>query len=90
MPQIITEWVGKMIHWELCKKFQFDHKNKWYIHNPTSVLEHYTYKLHWDFDIQTDHLISARRPNLNQPNQIINKKRELTKLWTLLSLLTTE
>ena len=29
-------WVGKVIHWELYKKFQFDHTNKWYMHNPTS------------------------------------------------------
>ena len=37
-----------------------------------------------DFDIQTNHLISARWPDL----VIINKKRELAKLWTLLSRLT--
>ena len=23
------EWVGKVIHWELCKEFQFNHTNKW-------------------------------------------------------------
>ena len=22
------DWVGKVIHWELCKKFKFDHTNK--------------------------------------------------------------
>ena len=27
------EWVGKVIHWEVCKKLKFDHTNKWYIHN---------------------------------------------------------
>ena len=32
-------WVGKVIHWELCKKFKLDHTNKWYMHNPASVLE---------------------------------------------------
>ena len=26
--------VGKVIHWELCKKFKFDHTNKQYMHNP--------------------------------------------------------
>ena len=31
------DWVGKVIHWDLCKKFQFDHTNKWYMRNPTSV-----------------------------------------------------
>ena len=43
------------------------------MHNPASFLEKETHKLHWDFDIQTDHLIQTRRPNL----EIINKKREL-------------
>ncbi len=32
--------------------------------NPASVLENDTHKLLWDFNIQTDHLISARRPDL--------------------------
>ena len=31
------------------------------MHNPTSVLENETHKLPWNFEIQTDHLISARR-----------------------------
>ena len=22
------DWVGKVIHWEMCKKFKFDHANK--------------------------------------------------------------
>ena len=25
-------WVGKVIHWEMCRKFQFDHINKRYMH----------------------------------------------------------
>ena len=66
------DWVGKLIHWELCKKFKFDHTNKWYMHNPASALENETHKLLGNFDIQTDHLISARRPDLI----IINKKKK--------------
>ena len=34
------------------------------MHNPAPVLENDTYKLLWDFNIQTDHLIPARRPDL--------------------------
>ena len=64
------KWMGNVIHWELCKKFKFAHTNKWFIHNLASVLENDTHKLLWHFDIQTDHLISARRPDLI----IINKK----------------
>ena len=40
------------------------------MHNPAPVLKNNTHKLQWDFDICTDHLISARRPDLT----IINKK----------------
>ena len=55
---------------------------------PEPVLENDTHKLLWDFDIQTDHLISARRPDLIIINN--KKKRESAKLLTLLSRRTTE
>ena len=42
------------------------------MHNPEPVLEN---KLLWDFDIHTDHLISARRPDLT-----INKKKRTCKI----------
>ena len=66
--------MGKFIHFELCKKLKVDDGNKWYMHNPTSVLENEMHKLLWGFEIQTDHLISARRPDLI----IINKKKKST------------
>ena len=46
------------------------------MYNPAPVLENDTHKLLWDFDIHTDHLISARRPELI----IINKKKILCKI----------
>ena len=55
----------------MCKKFRFDHTDKWYKHNPASVIENDTHKLLWDFDVETDLLISARRPDLI----IINNKK---------------
>ena len=39
------DWAGKVIHWEMCKKFKFDHTNKWYMHSPAPVLENATHKL---------------------------------------------
>ena len=69
------DWVGKVFHWEMCKKFEFDHTSKWYMHNPASVQQRVTHKLLWEFDIQTDHLISVRRPDL----MIINKKKKKRK-----------
>ena len=44
-------WLGKVAHWKLYKKFKFDHRNKWYMLNSTSVLENNTHQLLWDFDI---------------------------------------
>ena len=70
------DWVGKVIHWEMCRKFQFDHTNKWYMHNPAPVLENDSHKLLWDFNIQTDYLIPARRPDLI----IINKRKRICKI----------
>ena len=80
------DWVDKVIHREMCRKFQFDHTNKWYMHNPAPVLENDSHKLLWGFNIQTDHLIPARRPDLI----IINKRKRSAKLLTLLSQRTTE
>ena len=70
------DWVGKEIHKETCKTFKFDHTNKWYMHNPAPVLENETHKLQWDFNIPTDLLIPARRPDLI----IINKKERICKI----------
>ena len=39
-------------------------KYKWYMYNPAPVLENDMYKLLRDFDMQADHLISTRRPDL--------------------------
>ena len=65
-------WVGKVIHWKLWKEFKFEHMNEWYTHNPESVLENEAHKILWNIEIQTDHFISARRPDL----VIVNKKRK--------------
>ena len=46
------------------------------MHNLTPVLENDSHKLLWDFNIQTDHLIPARRPDLI----IINKKKRICKI----------
>ena len=70
------DWVGKVIHWEMCRTFQFDDTNKWYLHTSAPVQENDTHKLLWDFDIQTDHLISARRPDVI----VINKNKRFSKI----------
>ena len=46
------------------------------MHNPTPVLENDTHQLLWDFNIETDQLIPARRPDLI----IVNKKKRIRKI----------
>ena len=38
---------------------------------PESVVENEMHKVHWGLEIKTDHLISARRPDL----VIVNEKK---------------
>ena len=40
-----NDWVDEVIHWQMCRKFQFDHTNKWYMHNLAPVLKNDSYKL---------------------------------------------
>ena len=51
-----------------------DKTNKLYMHNPESVQENDGPKILWNFEIQTDHLILARRPDQ------VNKKKKKENL----------
>ena len=66
------DWVGKRIHWEMCKIANIHTTSKWYEHQPDTVVENDNHKILWDFDVQTDHIIEARRPDLI----IINKEEK--------------
>ena len=70
------DWVEKVTHWELCKKFNFDQTNKWYQYNPKSVPENEMHKYLRNFEIQTDHLISARRPDYMRVKKNKHQKKE--------------
>ena len=56
--------LGKIVHWELARKCNFEAGDKCYEREAESVLENEDYKILWDFSIQTDHVIEARRPDL--------------------------
>ena len=50
------------------------------MHNAAPVLENATHNLLWDFNIQTDHLIPARRPDLIiKTTKTKNKKPKQTE-----------
>jgi len=56
--------VAANLHWSLCKQFGFERSQKWYEHRAEKVLENDNHKLLWDFEIKTDKVIEARRPDL--------------------------
>ena len=68
--------LGKIVHWKLARKCNFEAVNKWYEHEPERVLENEDYKILWDFSIQTNHVIEARRPDL----VVVDKKDRSCKV----------
>lgn len=66
--------VATLIHWELCKKYGFNHSKKWYDHRAEAVLEHHDIKILWDFNIRTDKVIEARRPDI----VVVDKRKNET------------
>ena len=70
------DWVGRKRHWEVCRKSGFDVNEKWYKHEPEKVVENDSSKILWDFTIQTDHVIEARRPDM----VIIDKTKNECKI----------
>ena len=68
--------MGKIVHWKLARKCNFEAGDKWYEHEPENVLENEDYKISWDFSIQTDHIMEARRPDL----VAVDKKERICKI----------
>ena len=68
--------LGKIVHWKLARKCNFEAGDKWCEHEPERVLENEDYKIMWDFSIQTDHVIETRRPDL----AVVDKKERSCKI----------
>ena len=49
----------KIVHWKLARKCNFEAGDKWYEHEPESVLENEDYKILWDFSILNDFSIQT-------------------------------
>ena len=63
------DWVGKVIHWEMCKKFIFDHTNKWFMQIPALVLENITHPMGFWHTHGSPNFRQKTRPNNNQQNK---------------------
>ena len=68
--------LGKIVHWKLARKCDFEAGHNWYEHEPQSVIENEDYKILWYFSIPTDHVIEARRLDL----VVVDKKRRTYKI----------
>ena len=68
--------LGKTVHCKLARKSNFEAGDKWYEHEPESILENKDHKILWDFSIQTDHVIEARRQDL----VVVDKKERKCKI----------
>ena len=56
--------VARLIHYELAKLGEFPVEDKWWLHDPPSVLENSAMKILWDSTIQTDRRLSHNRPDI--------------------------
>ena len=57
-------WVGRSIHWENCRANGIHVKSKWYEHQPEAIIDNESCKILWDFTVQTDHFITAKKPEM--------------------------
>ena len=62
-----SDKLGKIVHWKFARKCKSG--DKWYKHEPESVLENEDYKILWDFSIQT--------------KKYQELERELQKIWNV-------
>ena len=61
--------VATWTHWRLCQIYNLPHSNNWYEHLAETVIETPQVKILWDFNIQTDKVIDARRPDIVVTNK---------------------
>ena len=62
--------VGRYVHWQFCEKLGFNSARLWYEHEQESVVENENFKILWDFIIQCEHMIEARRPDIVVVNEV--------------------
>ena len=68
--------MARCIHWQLCGKCGLERANNWYEQKPEGVVESANSKILWDFTVQRNRKIKARRPGI----VFIDKEREIVKI----------
>ena len=70
--------LGKIVHWKLAKKCNFKAGDKWYEHEPESVLENEGYKILWDF--KSCKIIDFAVPGDSRIEEKEKDKRKVSRL----------
>ena len=74
--------VARYIHWQLCGKCGLDRASSWYEQKPEGMVESKNFKILWDFTVQCDRKIKARRPDIVFVDK---KEREVVTIDTALT-----
>ncbi len=56
--------VAAYVHWNICKNYNIEVVEKWYEHNPETVIDNGNTTVIWDMPVHTDREIKANRPDI--------------------------
>ena len=56
--------MARYIYWQLCGKCRLERASSWYEQKPEGLVESENFKIPWDFTVQSDRKIEARRPKI--------------------------
>ena len=56
--------IRRYVDWQFCEKLGFNRARLWYEHEQESVAENENFRILWNFTIQCDYMIEARRPDI--------------------------
>ena len=57
------------MHWKICKEFGIEVKERWYEHEPKTVIENDSVSILWEMSLHTDRTIAANRPDTELKNK---------------------
>ena len=66
-----------MVDWNLFRRYGIQHAKNWCEHNAEKVTENDKPKILWDFNIQSGHVIQARRPDIVVKDKELDHRRNI-------------
>jgi hypothetical protein len=68
--------ICEQLHWNILASHNLTKESHWWKHQPAPVIENENIKVLYDFDVRTDKVISARRPDII----LVNKVRKTAQI----------